>query len=72
MKEESEIFEKWLHQELQIEDVDPLEYIAMRDSLNFQCYLLNEQLNEIVENLPPLIKPIYKLIRWISHFKYKH
>jgi len=68
MREESEIFEEWVTKELKIEYLDPLEYIAMRDSIGFQKYLLKERFNEFLESaLPvhPLFKPILDFLKRI-------
>lgn len=48
MKEEDEIFEKWY--ELNFEELpSPLEYLYLRDSLDFQRYLLWYRHKELVE-----------------------
>lgn len=60
MREESEIFEEWVTEELKIEYLDPLEYIYLRDSIDFQSYLLHERFNEFLESLP--VRPLFKSI----------
>ena len=48
MKEEDEIFKEWC--DLNFEELpDPLEYVYLRDSLDFQRYLLRYRCNELVE-----------------------
>lgn len=50
MKEEEEIFEEWY--ELNFEGLpDSLEYIFLRDSLDFQRYLLRYRYKELVESI---------------------
>lgn len=58
MREESEIFEEWVTEELKIEYLDPLEYIYLRDSIDFQRYLFHERINEFLEIAFLLFKPI--------------
>lgn len=48
MKEEDEIFKEWY--ELNFEELpEPLEYVYLRDSLDFQRYLLWFRYRELVE-----------------------
>lgn len=48
MKEEDEIFKEWY--ELNFEELpSPLEYVYLRDSLDFQRYLLWYRYKELVE-----------------------
>lgn len=48
MKEKSEIFKEWC--ELSFEEPsDPLEYVYLRDSLDFQRYLLWYRCKELIE-----------------------
>lgn len=48
MKEEDEIFKEWY--ELNFKELpDPIEYLRLRDSLDFQRYLLRYRYKELVE-----------------------
>ena len=50
MKEEDEIFKEWY--ELNFEELpDPLDYVYLRDSLEFQRYLLRYRFNELAESI---------------------
>ncbi len=61
MKEEDEIFKEWY--ELNFEELpDPLEYVYLRNSLDFQRYLLWYRYKELVELIKEeLINTLRKL-----------
>lgn len=59
MKEESEIFREWY--ELNFEELpSPLEYVYLRDSLDFQRYLLWCRYKELVELIREKIWNVFK------------
>ena len=66
MREESEIFKEWVTKELQIESIDPLEYIALRDYIEFQRYLFRERIFELF-HAKEICDFLEKILEKISH-----
>ena len=59
MKEESEIFKEWY--ELNFEELpNPLEYVYLRDSLDFQRYLLWYRNKELIELIREKICNVFR------------
>ena len=59
MKEESEIFKEW-HELNFKEPPNPLEYVYLRNSLDFQRYLLWYRHKELVELISEKIWNVFK------------
>lgn len=45
--DEADIFHEWLKEELGVEIIDPLEYVVLRDTLQFRRYLLRRKIIEL-------------------------
>lgn len=65
VKEEGEIFEEWYNLNFE-EPPDPLEYIYLRDSLDFQRYLLRYRGKELVESIK---RELLKLVEKADRFR---
>lgn len=67
MKEEEKIFEEWYELNFHFEHVpDPLEYVYLRDSPDFQRYLISYRYNELVELIKRELSNVFKCL--ISRF----
>ncbi len=64
---EEELFEKFLKEELELEVVDPLEYIYWRDSIAFASYRLRETITEeMVKGFEPALKAFDAMAKKLS------
>lgn len=67
------LFERYVKEELEKNEVDPLEYCYYRESIDFELYMVRESFRELGEELTKsieeeLIKPIEAVfIKWIKH-----
>lgn len=63
MRDESEIFKEWFKKNFPGEEFppEPLEYVYLRETISFQCYLAHEKMRDIVKE-----SALYKAMTWIN------
>ncbi len=64
MRDESEIFKEWFEKNFPGEEFppDPLEYVYLRETINFQCYLAQEQIRDMTKE-----SAWYKAMIWANN-----
>lgn len=57
---EEKLFERYVKEVLEKNEVDPLEYCYYRESIDFQCYMVRETIEIIGEELVKPIETVFK------------